>query len=100
MRLAVSVYGHSLYISLIFVILRPVNIRGRITAFGPDSTRARGTLKLRFSPADGVIEVILTVQGDEASLRVRDHGPGVRPDDLARIDVTNAKLLKSRKFTR
>jgi two-component system sensor histidine kinase MprB len=35
----------------------------------------------KFSPPDGVVEV--TLGGGE--LRVRDHGPGVKPEDLPHI---------------
>jgi len=38
-----------------------------------------------FSPADGLVEVTLRGRRQEVELRVRDHGPGVKPDALPRI---------------
>ncbi|WXL27324.1 HAMP domain-containing sensor histidine kinase [Ectopseudomonas mendocina] len=40
---------------------------------------------LRFSPTDKPIELIARQEGDEIRLSVRDHGPGVAEEHLARL---------------
>ncbi len=39
----------------------------------------------KFSPRDGNVDVTLTVQGDRATLAVRDHGPGIDASDLSKV---------------
>jgi PAS domain S-box-containing protein len=40
---------------------------------------------LKFTPAGGRIDVLLEAQGDDAVVRVRDTGIGIRPDRLAEV---------------
>ncbi|MBQ0961827.1 PAS domain S-box protein [Ideonella sp. 4Y11] len=40
---------------------------------------------LRFAPAGSVIDTCWSRQGDDLVLRVRDHGPGIPPDELESI---------------
>jgi PAS domain S-box-containing protein len=51
---------------------------------------------LRFAPADSVIETQWQRQGDRLVLRVRDHGPGIPPDELESIfePFTQSTLTK------
>jgi signal transduction histidine kinase len=39
---------------------------------------------VKFSPAGGVVELRAERRGDECSITVRDHGPGLGPDQVAR----------------
>lgn len=40
---------------------------------------------IKYSPEGGAVEISVAVDGDEAVLRVRDHGIGISPDALPRI---------------
>ena len=40
---------------------------------------------IKFSPVGGGVTVSLARSGEQAILRVRDHGPGVRSDELLRV---------------
>ncbi|MBP2150626.1 MULTISPECIES: sensor histidine kinase [Xanthobacter] len=40
---------------------------------------------VKFTPAGGRVQVGVRVQGDELIIRVRDTGPGMRPEDVARL---------------
>lgn len=40
---------------------------------------------LKYSPADSNIEVTVGIEGEEAVLRVRDHGIGIAAEDLPRV---------------
>lgn len=40
---------------------------------------------LKFTPAGGTVDVVLSDLGSMLSLEVRDTGPGIHPDDLPRI---------------
>jgi signal transduction histidine kinase len=41
---------------------------------------------LRYSPAEsGPVELLIAEEGDDLLLRVRDHGPGIAPEEAARI---------------
>lgn len=40
---------------------------------------------LKFAPAGTAIEVTVRLDGDECSISVRDHGPGLAPEELERV---------------
>nr|WP_284145612.1 HAMP domain-containing sensor histidine kinase [Xanthobacter aminoxidans] len=40
---------------------------------------------VKFTPAGGRVQVGVRMQGDELIIRVRDTGPGMRPEDVARL---------------
>lgn len=40
---------------------------------------------VKFSPIGGRVTVTLAQDGEQATLRVRDHGPGIRSDELMRV---------------
>lgn len=40
---------------------------------------------IKFSPVGGRVTVTLAQQGEQATLRVRDQGPGIRSDELLRV---------------
>ncbi len=40
---------------------------------------------LKFTPAGGEVRLHLAVEGDEAAISVSDTGPGIPPDELARV---------------
>lgn len=43
------------------------------------------TNAIKFTPERGQIEIVLSRRGDEAHIDIRDSGPGVDPEDRARI---------------
>ena len=40
---------------------------------------------MRYSPADGKIEISLAREGGDAVIRISDNGPGVSEDELEKI---------------
>ncbi len=40
---------------------------------------------IKFSPADGIVEVVLTESPDTITLSVQDQGPGIAAEDLPYI---------------
>jgi len=60
----------------------PVMADGRLVRSAAENVLRNA---VRFSPAGGRVEVILTAKGGDAQLIVRDRGPGVRAEDLPHI---------------
>lgn len=40
---------------------------------------------ITFSPPEGVVDIVMSMSGDQAEIRIRDQGPGIPPDALERV---------------
>ena len=66
-------------------------VPGRLPALDADKRALRQIVlnllsnAVKFTPEGGRIQVSARVQGDELVIRVRDTGPGMRPEDVARL---------------
>jgi signal transduction histidine kinase len=63
--------------SLISVVADPVKLAWVVASLMGNA--------LRYSPPGASIDVFLARAGDEAELRIHDHGPGIAPEARARI---------------
>ena len=58
-------------------VLRPVQVQRAVTNLLTNAAK--------FDPSDAPIEVSLSADGGVVGIEVRDHGPGIEPDDLPHV---------------